>query len=208
MSGDLWENTTVGTSHVDEIHEIVYEEDNEQNKMRIELEIENFDSLSETELINVIEYTMVGLGDNIEITSIQRKEGSRVLIELRFNDFDENEYLRNYYQDQYNAVGRVAQQLKFPNCGAIDKLFGKSETLKKGDKRIDEEKCNICFCEYKEKEKIRELPECGHSSHKKCLDRWLKKKAQCPMCRHNVLENKLRTSIIKIAEQHGVYIQN
>ncbi len=216
MSSSLWTNTNIGSSHVDEIviindniddvSEVVTEV--EKVNLKIELEIDNFSELTESEVIEVIQYTMQDLGNNIEIISIVRGENTKVTVEFRYVDFDEGDYLRRYYQEQYESVEKVASELRFPNCRAINRFFGKSEGLKRGDKRIGEEKCNICFCEYQEKELIRELPECKHSCHKKCLDKWLKKKAQCPMCRHNVLENKLKKSILKIAEEHGVTISN
>ncbi|XP_076877630.1 uncharacterized protein LOC143526827 [Brachyhypopomus gauderio] len=47
--------------------------------------------------------------------------------------------------------------------------------------------CQICFCSYKEREKLRILP-CLHDYHVKCIDRWLKENATCPICRADVSE--------------------
>ncbi|OWM66526.1 hypothetical protein CDL15_Pgr013743 [Punica granatum] len=47
-----------------------------------------------------------------------------------------------------------------------------------------ESRCAVClediFCD---EEKFRVLPECGHGFHAECLDRWLKFRRSCPLCR-------------------------
>ncbi|KAK3564713.1 hypothetical protein QTP86_024888 [Hemibagrus guttatus] len=45
--------------------------------------------------------------------------------------------------------------------------------------------CQICFSDYKKGEKLRMLP-CFHDYHVKCIDRWLKENATCPICRADV----------------------
>ncbi|XP_056307793.1 uncharacterized protein si:ch211-59o9.10 [Danio aesculapii] len=47
--------------------------------------------------------------------------------------------------------------------------------------------CQICFSEYKAGERLRMLP-CLHDYHVKCIDRWLKENATCPICRADVSE--------------------
>ncbi|XP_035012452.1 E3 ubiquitin-protein ligase RNF165 isoform X2 [Hippoglossus stenolepis] len=48
-------------------------------------------------------------------------------------------------------------------------------------------KCQICFCEYTEGEKLRMLP-CFHDYHVQCIDRWLKDNTTCPICRVNLAD--------------------
>lgn len=45
--------------------------------------------------------------------------------------------------------------------------------------------CQICFSDYKKGERLRMLP-CLHDYHVKCIDRWLKENATCPICRADV----------------------
>ncbi|XP_051545516.1 uncharacterized protein si:ch211-59o9.10 [Myxocyprinus asiaticus] len=45
--------------------------------------------------------------------------------------------------------------------------------------------CQICFSEYKAGERLRMLP-CLHDYHVKCIDRWLKENATCPICRADI----------------------
>ena len=54
-------------------------------------------------------------------------------------------------------------------------------------KSIDEgfKECSICIQDYNLGE-YRKTLNCEHTFHKKCIDRWLKKSNNCPLCRQNV----------------------
>lgn len=43
--------------------------------------------------------------------------------------------------------------------------------------------CAICLSEFREKEEIRVLPQCGHVFHVACVDTWLGAHSSCPSCR-------------------------
>ncbi|KAK3407970.1 hypothetical protein EUGRSUZ_J00298 [Eucalyptus grandis] len=43
--------------------------------------------------------------------------------------------------------------------------------------------CSICLLEYKERDVMRLLPDCGHYFHSKCVDPWLRTNPSCPNCR-------------------------
>lgn len=43
--------------------------------------------------------------------------------------------------------------------------------------------CAVCLGEYKEEERLRMLPQCGHNFHANCIDAWLQRHATCPVCR-------------------------
>ncbi|XP_035771289.1 uncharacterized protein LOC102795246 [Neolamprologus brichardi] len=49
------------------------------------------------------------------------------------------------------------------------------------------ERCQICFCDYSDGEKLRILP-CFHDYHVQCIDRWLKDNTTCPICRANLAD--------------------
>ena len=74
----------------------------------------------------------------------------------------------------------------FHYCYEIDEKTNKSVKIKKNDK-ILKEQCFICMDEYKVNQLKRLLPKCNHYFHKKCIDKWLKKKASCPICRDELL---------------------
>lgn len=46
--------------------------------------------------------------------------------------------------------------------------------------------CAICLENYQVDDMIRTLP-CFHHMHQRCIDRWLRQKANCPICKHNLI---------------------
>ena len=68
----------------------------------------------------------------------------------------------------------------------MNKVLNNSSCIKKGDELIGTS-CDICMEEFKLKEYKRIIPSCKHYFHKKCIDKWLKKKSTCPICRKELL---------------------
>jgi hypothetical protein len=54
------------------------------------------------------------------------------------------------------------------------------------DEASDETLCAICISDFAPGEKVRCLPPCGHRFHKACVDIWLLRQAECPMCKMKV----------------------
>lgn len=52
-------------------------------------------------------------------------------------------------------------------------------------KNKNEDACSICLNKIETNEYIRKL-KCNHLFHKKCVDKWLKKNQNCPMCRKTI----------------------
>ncbi|KAH7577378.1 hypothetical protein JRO89_XS01G0242300 [Xanthoceras sorbifolium] len=50
----------------------------------------------------------------------------------------------------------------------------------KGSSPVD---CAVCLDDFKKGDKCRLLPICNHSFHAKCVDEWLLKNPNCPICR-------------------------
>ncbi|CAH9087606.1 unnamed protein product [Cuscuta europaea] len=46
--------------------------------------------------------------------------------------------------------------------------------------------CAICLDSFKEDERCRKLPACNHLFHMKCVDSWIGKVPNCPICRTRV----------------------
>ncbi len=46
--------------------------------------------------------------------------------------------------------------------------------------------CAICLENYQVDDMIRTLP-CFHQMHQRCIDRWLRQKANCPICKQNII---------------------
>ncbi|KAG0475379.1 hypothetical protein HPP92_015065 [Vanilla planifolia] len=47
--------------------------------------------------------------------------------------------------------------------------------------------CSICLGVVVDGEKERPLPVCGHWFHPECIEEWLKKQSNCPLCRANIV---------------------
>ena len=79
--------------------------------------------------------------------------------------------------------------IKFENCKEINEKVCKFEKIKEGDEILNES-CNICMEKFLVGQYKRCLPNCKHLFHKKCIDRWLKKNASCPICRNTLKESE------------------
>ena len=75
------------------------------------------------------------------------------------------------------------------NAGPIKKdLLNKLPENKIDDiNKLNEEnkKCLICLEEYVNNDNVIYLP-CFHIFHKKCITQWIKKQANCPLCKINI----------------------
>ncbi|PIN24072.1 Ubiquitin--protein ligase [Handroanthus impetiginosus] len=58
-----------------------------------------------------------------------------------------------------------------------------SVEIEKGEK--DDEQCVVCLEEWENGEKAQEMP-CGHRFHGDCIEKWLKIRASCPVCRYEM----------------------
>lgn len=54
----------------------------------------------------------------------------------------------------------------------------------------DQCECPICIMEVEQGEMVRYLPGCGHRFHKSCIDLWLLRRADCPLCKQHVFSTK------------------
>ena len=69
----------------------------------------------------------------------------------------------------------------------INSKICKPVRIKENDNLIiNKECCNICCEDYIVGQYKRTLPSCNHVFHKKCVDKWLKTKSNCPICRNEL----------------------
>ncbi len=45
--------------------------------------------------------------------------------------------------------------------------------------------CMVCLMDFEDGEEVRRLP-CGHRFHRGCVDEWLTRSVECPICKTNV----------------------
>lgn len=58
----------------------------------------------------------------------------------------------------------------------------------------EESECSICLNEINADDGVRQLGVCGHTFHRACIDLWLLRRADCPLCKRNVLGDTDSTS--------------
>ncbi|XP_074558426.1 E3 ubiquitin-protein ligase Os04g0590900-like [Curcuma longa] len=58
-----------------------------------------------------------------------------------------------------------------------------------GDGTVGAADCLVCLGEFREAERLRLLPVCGHAFHLRCIDAWLKARGNCPLCRANAVSD-------------------
>ncbi|KAJ8765884.1 hypothetical protein K2173_020400 [Erythroxylum novogranatense] len=56
--------------------------------------------------------------------------------------------------------------------------------------------CSICLGEFEEGEELRTLPDCLHSYHMSCIDKWLHSHSNCPICRTDTMSTSQSLSQI------------
>lgn len=101
-----------------------------------------------------------------------------------------NDYIQFNIEFEYNTPQEEEKEEYnnyFKNCNEINNCLSKPEKIKKDDIILNET-CFICMDNYKCNEYKRILPSCKHYFHKKCIDKWLKQKASCPICRDELLK--------------------
>lgn len=124
-----------------------------------------------TDIYGTIQNMIYEMEDNINISNFHNENSDLVEFNIEF-EFIDNEPINNNY---------------FKNCNEINEKLCKSTKIKKGDAILNEN-CFICMEQYNLCELKRELPTCKHYFHKKCIDKWIKKKASCPICRDELIK--------------------
>uniref|UniRef100_A0A8C1TI04 Si:ch211-59o9.10 n=2 Tax=Cyprinus carpio TaxID=7962 RepID=A0A8C1TI04_CYPCA len=121
-----------------------------------------------------------GRGQTGRTRNSRRRQASHLQMDM-FDDSQGNNYEALLaFEEQQGAV--VAQNTLTKT--EIERLPIKTYDPAHSAGKTD---CQICFSEYKAGERLRILP-CLHDYHVKCIDRWLKENATCPICRADVSE--------------------
>lgn len=55
------------------------------------------------------------------------------------------------------------------------------------------EQCAICIADFEHGDWDRQLPRCGHCFHQECIDLWLLRSDECPLCKTQVLGDSATT---------------
>ena len=133
-------------------------------------------------IFDTIESLLNDIQHNTTILNINNDEEDFIQLGIEFDIIQQHGHGNGHGNDDEEDDNNY-----FKSCSEINDKVSKSQKIKEGDKMI-EEQCFICMDNYKLGEFKRVLPTCTHCFHKKCIDKWLKKKASCPICRDNLLK--------------------
>jgi hypothetical protein len=124
----------------------------------------------------------------IELMLEEMQKNSNIFNENYKND-DNNEFISFDIEFEFitPSTNNEENTNYFLNCKEINQKVGKAVKIKENDTNLLNESCLICMNNYKINEFKRTLPKCSHYFHKKCIDKWLKKKSSCPICRDELI---------------------
>jgi len=167
------------------------------NETSEEMFIQYFSQSENQNLLTEIQKMLESFKDNSNIFNIDTENQEIIDIEIEFQPFaqqlgegeGEVDNDINQFQGIINFSDISSDTEGFENCQQINSALGKASRVKSGDPLLSEH-CHICMDDYKEKEFKRIIPLCNHCFHKKCIDKWLKKKGNCPICRTLLIEKK------------------
>ena len=105
------------------------------------------------------------------------------------DDLDENNLYRieGIFREEFNA--RERRRNRSERGLRTQELHNiKLEKLRKADlqKMEGDASCSICCEEFKTSQRVRIMPECKHTFHQMCIDKWLSLKPRCPNCNRNL----------------------
>lgn len=165
---------------------------NIENFETIHIQIQNnnlelnvpFDSIKEIMTPNIEDSPLYHMLENM-LSTMALQSGNEIYQLL--ND-DTIQYQIYYEIDDENNINDEENSY-FSNCKEINEFLCKPQKIKDNDTLVlNNETCNICCDNYVPGQLKRNIPQCGHCYHKKCIDKWLKKNGSCPICRHNLLK--------------------
>ncbi|KAI3809474.1 hypothetical protein L1987_25450 [Smallanthus sonchifolius] len=109
---------------------------------------------------------------------------------------------------QRNSLARALAQPDSTHCvvdvGLDDETLLSYPTMLYKDAKINKSDsgfstcCSICLGDYKGSDVLRQLPDCGHLFHVKCVDPWLRLNPTCPNCRMSPLPTPLSTPLAEV----------
>ena len=142
------------------------------------LNVENIDSF----------FFSIPINDNINFLNTINNLHENIINIININNNENNnEFIQFNLEFEYYSPIKDELKPYFKNCNEINNCLCKPEKIKKND-NILKENCFICMENYVSNEFKRVLPNCNHYFHKRCIDKWLKTNATCPICRDNLIK--------------------
>ena len=109
---------------------------------------------------------------------------------MMMDDDDDDLFMRNM-MSRVGFGGPVGMMLPFPELhrqqqqGINEEHISQLPTRSYQSNDGKVEQCSICLENFKQGESVRTLP-CLHQFHVKCVDQWLQRSQQCPVCKYEI----------------------
>lgn len=92
-----------------------------------------------------------------------------------------------------DMVSRWGQMSVYPEYALTQKTGLNAQQIEtlpvhtwQSDDESSGQECPICLNQFETSDAVRALPECGHKFHKSCIDLWMLRSADCPLCKCEV----------------------
>lgn len=106
------------------------------------------------------------------------------------NDDVEQAIINSLYPNpdnmSYEQLLELGEQIGTVSRGITQNQIDQIEVIEFKANSFNQENCSICYEEYKQGEKLKQL-NCKHVYHINCISAWLNKEKKCPMCKDEVL---------------------
>lgn len=99
------------------------------------------------------------------------------------DDNDDHDDVDGDDRGNYTEPEPAAEEASYLTPEALEKILEMSYE----GVDSDELECAICFEPFADGDSCRFLQGCGHFFHKLCVDEWLIKKPNCPICRATIV---------------------
>jgi len=98
-----------------------------------------------------------------------------------YREIEDEEVLHRWGRISNNLDYNVVKSTAYPGMSpAAIKALPASESV------LGTCECPICLCDIQPGDAIRCLPGCNHTFHRSCIDPWLVRRAECPLCKQQV----------------------
>lgn len=115
--------------------------------------------------------------------------------EANYRSIETPDVLRRWGRMSFFGEG-MAVALNKPNEGMTPMQIQALPTVNIEDESqivLCGDHCSICLTDFKLGDKNRRLPSCRHVFHQSCIDIWLLRRADCPLCKELVVVKQVKT---------------
>lgn len=106
------------------------------------------------------------------------------------NDDVEQAIINSLYPNpdsmSYEQLLELGEQIGTVSRGITQDQIDRIEVIEFKSNSFNQENCSICYEEYKQGEKLKQL-NCKHVYHINCISTWLNKEKKCPMCKEEII---------------------